>query len=176
MACVFNAGAGQTCLSLRQTSGSFMRHRVNRSILAVMLFAALSACTRVDEAATFELGRVAAARGDHAAAIIHFKSVLQKTPANLESRIALGRSLLMVGDLDGAAIELSRAAEAGSDPNVVAPWLAQAWFELGDHKKVVMTYGQQRLSDPQAVAALAVEVSRAWLGLNEPTRAKSSRM
>jgi putative PEP-CTERM system TPR-repeat lipoprotein len=151
-----------------------MRYRVTRSILAVMLFAALSACTRVDEAATFELGREAAARGDHAAAIIHFKSVLQNAPANLDSRMALGRSLLLVGDLDGAAIELSRASEAGADPNLVSPLLAQAWVEIGDHKKVVLTYGQQRLSQPQAVAALAVEISRAWLGLNEPSRSKAS--
>lgn len=133
----------------------------------------LAGCNRFDEAATLAGAKKSAAAGDLPAAAIQYKSVLQHAPANLDARIGLGQVLLQSGDVEGAALELARAAEAGGRPSVVAPLLAQAYVEVGNFKRVVQNFADTKIDDGDAQVAVWVEVARAWVALGDLVKAQA---
>ena len=141
-----------------------------QSWLAVLALAALVGCSGQDPAATRSQADGSFSRGDFKAAAIQYKNVLQEAPADPLARVGLGRALLAQGDVDGAAIELDRARADGAEPALFAPWHAAALVEQAEFRRVVQTYGDTRLEDPEAQARLMVEVARAWGGLRNAAR------
>ncbi len=154
-------------------------HPVARPILRGACMAALacmllSACRNEDPAALIRSARDYQAKGDHRAAIIQLKNVVQKQPENSEARLLLGQSNLVVGDPATAEKEFRRAAEFGQSPNVVAPLIATAMLDGGEAAKVIDEFGSKRLDDPRADAALRVVVGQAQLRMRKPEDAAAS--
>jgi cellulose synthase operon protein C len=156
---------------------SSMEHfffRKGQAWLVVVALAALAGCSGQDPAATRSQADGSLAKGDFKAAAIQYKNVLQDTPADPLARVGLGRALLAQGDVDGAAIELDRAKSDGADPALFAPWHAAALVEQGELRRVVQSYGDTLLKDPEAQARLMVEVARAWGGLRNAARTEKA--
>ena len=82
-------------------------------LLAVAATVLLSACGRDDPAGLIGSARDYQAKGDHNAAVIQLKNVLQKQPENGEARLMLGRSALTLGDAATAEKEFRKALEHG---------------------------------------------------------------
>ncbi len=143
------------------------------SALALGLLWSVSACTKFDTAGALGNGTAALAAGELATAAIHFKSVLQHAPDNADARVGLGKVLLQQGDMGNAIVELGRASGAGAAAKDVAPLLARAYVEAGDLKRVTQTFADAKIDDPEAQAAVWVEVGRAWTGLGDSTKAQA---
>ena len=94
------------------------------------------------------------AKGDHQAAVIQLKNVLQQQPDNGEARLMLGRSNLVVGDAATAEKEFRKALEYGQAPATVVPLIAEAMLQEGRADKVVSEFGATKLDDAQADAEL----------------------
>ncbi len=143
-------------------------------VLAAALGAALTGCRNESSGDLIRSAREYQAKGDHPAAIIQLKNAIQKQPDNGEARLLLGQSTLAVGDPATAEKEFRRAAEYGQPASVVAPWIAQAMLGNGEVDKVVSEFGQQKLDDPKAEAALRVAVGQAQLRMRKLDDAAAS--
>ena len=138
--------------------------------LAVLGALALQGCMRHDDAA---LGRELAAKGDHAGAVIALKSALQATPESVELRLLLADALERKHDLPGAEQQLRHAIDHGGDANVLTPRLALLMLDRGDADALIRAFKDQRLSDPQADAALRGTVALALLTQRRDASAKA---
>jgi len=143
-------------------------------VLAAALGAALTACRNESSGDLIRSAREYQAKGDHPAAIIQLKNAIQKQPDNGEARLLLGQSTLAVGDPATAEKEFRRATEYGQPVSAVAPWIAQAMLGNGEVDKVVSEFGQQKLDDPKAEAALRVAVGQAQLRMRKLDDAAAS--
>ncbi len=110
-------------------------------------------------------------KGDHKAAVIQLKSALQRDPKSAEARYLLGKSLLEVGDVAGASVELRKAFEAKYEPRLVAPPLARAMLAQGELRNVITQFGELQLADKTAATDLKVSVATALYGMNLADRA-----
>jgi len=134
---------------------------------ALVLMLTLSGCSNDDPARLLESARGYQAKGDHPAAIIQLKNVLQQQPDNGEARLLLGRSALVVGDAASAEKELRKALELKQPPAVVVPLLVQAMLEQDKPNKVIEEFGAMKLDVPQAEAELRARVGEAQLRTRE---------
>jgi putative PEP-CTERM system TPR-repeat lipoprotein len=75
-------------------------------------------------------------RGNYPAAVVEFKSALQKDVKNTRARAMLGQSYFESGNYEDADKELSRALAMGVDPGLVVPVLAQVLLGLGDYQRL----------------------------------------
>ena len=107
-------------------------------------------------------GQALAAKKEHKAAVIQFKTALQKDPQSGEARYLLGKALLDSSDPAAAAVELSRALDQKVDAARVVPALARAYLLIGEYKKITSLYGELQLDDKQALASLKSTVATAW--------------
>src|SRR5512139_1239609 len=101
------------------------------ALLALTAGVLLSACGRDDPASLIGSARDYQAKGDHNAAVIQLKNVLQKQPENGEARLMLGRSALILGDAPTAEKEFRKALEHGQPQAVVLPLLMDAMVQSG---------------------------------------------
>ncbi len=115
-------------------------------------------------------GKAAMAQRDYAAAIIQFKSALQKEPQSGELRLQLGLALLEMGDPVSALVELQKAQELQVADDKVIPPLARALVSVGDDTKLLAQYGDTRLNDPKAQADLLVSLASAHMARNDAQR------
>lgn len=99
-------------------------------------------------------GKEAAAKKNHATAIIEFKNVLQSNPDSSEARFLLGRELLAQNDPKNAEIELQKAFDLAYDPDQVVPLLVRSQVMQGQTDKVTRQIGKESLKTPAANAAL----------------------
>jgi putative PEP-CTERM system TPR-repeat lipoprotein len=76
-------------------------------------------------------------RGNHHAAVIHLKNLLQKSPQHAEARYLLGVIYLEVDDAVSAQWELRRAIDLGYDQTKVIPTLGQSLLMSGEFQKVL---------------------------------------
>ena len=112
------------------------RPRVSKLLRRTALLAAcasltLAACRNENPDDLIRSARDYQAKGEHQAAIIQLKNVVQKQPENGEARLLLGQSSLIVGDPVTAEKEFRRALEHGQPRAVVVPLLAQAMLDAG---------------------------------------------
>ena len=143
--------------------------------LGLMALLALSACGGKDTpAGLIASGKDYAAKKDHKAAVVQFKSALQGDPSLVEARLLLGQSLLASGDGAGASVELAKAMDQQADENKVVPLLARAWLSTGEHRKLTTQFADRQLSDKTAQAALKVVLARAWATLGDGAKSEAS--
>ena len=86
----------------------------SRSIGALIVLAMIIAgCSKSPEQLLTDAKESVAAK-DHPTAIVELKNLLQVDPDNVEARLMLARSSLVVADPLSAEKELARAAELGA--------------------------------------------------------------
>jgi len=76
-------------------------------------------------------------KGNHNAAIIHLKNLLQKSPEHAEARYLLGVTYNDTGNFTAAEKELRRALELQYDPAKVIPALGKSLLMTGAFQKVL---------------------------------------
>ncbi|MBH9576533.1 XrtA/PEP-CTERM system TPR-repeat protein PrsT [Inhella proteolytica] len=147
----------------------------NRTRVSALLFCAfaLSACN-TSNGDGVALGKQSLAEANTPAAIIHFKSALQQDPQRWEARALLGQSLLRVGDVNGAAIELEKALEGGYSREVVVPSLASALLRQGKHQALFDRFGNTSLTDPAATASLQTTLAVAHWQREDRSKAQAA--
>ena len=117
-----------------------------------------------------ESGKAHAAKREHQAAVIQFKSALQKDPQSGEARYLLGKSLLDASNPAAAVVELSKAMDQQVEASKVVPELARAYVLTGDYKKVTTLYGELVLPDARAQASLKSSLATAWAAQGDRAR------
>jgi len=151
-----------------------LRNLRDHALIALLAGILLAGCGKQGADELLRSARDYQAKGDHAAAIIQLKNVVQQQPQNSEARLLLGQSHLASGDAESAEKEFRRALEYGQPAARVAPLLAQALTDSGQAEKVVAEYGSMKLDDPAAEAALRVAVGQAQLRLRKRDQAAAS--
>jgi|JI8StandDraft_2_1071088.scaffolds.fasta_scaffold10744_2 putative PEP-CTERM system TPR-repeat lipoprotein len=148
-------------------------HRAAPRLLTAGVLAAalaLAACGGQNAEDLANAGKAAMAQRDYSAAIIQFKSALQKEPESGDLRLQLGLALLEAGDPVSALVELQKAQELQARDDQVIPPLARALVAVGDETRLLAQYGDTRLTDPQAQADLLTSLATAHLVRNDPAR------
>lgn len=159
------------------TTLDFRAHRRQlRPLLAgvLALALALGGCSSDTPQSLLASGQQSAAKGDHSAAAIQFKSALQLDPKFTAARVQLGRSLLANSDFAGAVLELTRALDEGAPANEVVPTLARALVITGDYKKLTANYAELMLDDKAAAAELKSHLATAWGALGDRARTEAA--
>ncbi len=146
-----------------------------RAWLVCAALALLAACGRGnDPAQLVASAKDYLAKQNYAAAAIQLKNALQQQPANGEARYLLGVSLLATGDVLSAEKEFRRALEYRHPQAAVVPQLAKAMLRMGDGSKLVEEFGQAKLDDPAAQAALMSEIGTAHLAAGQQEQARAA--
>jgi cellulose synthase operon protein C len=145
-----------------------------RRALAVIMLAALAACSQRSEQDLLAAAQKRMEQKDAAGAAIELKNLLQLNPENANGRHLLGKALLDSGDLAGAEIELRRAWELGAPRDEVAPLLAQALLHSGQSRKLIGEFADQSLADPSAMSTLQQHLALAYLAQGNLTEAKAA--
>ncbi len=99
----------------------------------------LAACGDQPETAQdyADRAREAVVRGDIASAIIDYKNAVQKSPNDLDLRIALGEAYLRLEQASNAEKEFLEARKRGMDSETLAPLLGEALLLDGDYRRVL---------------------------------------
>ena len=142
-----------------------------RLAAAALTAALLAACGGPSADEMLADAKSALARQDAKSATISLKAALQKSPDLAEARLLLGTTLLESGDAAGAAVELRKAQQLGQPDARVLPPLARALLASGEHVRVVQSWAETRLDDPQADADLRSSLAVAWLRLDKRDKA-----
>ncbi|MBX3635452.1 MAG: PEP-CTERM system TPR-repeat protein PrsT [Rubrivivax sp.] len=145
-----------------------------RSILsgfsAALVAAAIIGCSK-NPAAAIDRAEQELQAGDHAAAIVRLKDVLQSDPSSARARHVFGTALLQSGEAAGAEIELRRAIDRGHDRAASMPALARALLRQRKYEQVIEQFGTVALDNPSADADLGVSVALSLLATGAPDRA-----
>lgn len=144
------------------------------SLAAASLALTLAGCGVESPKSLIESGKAFAAKKDHRAAAIQFKTALQADPASGEARYLLGKAMLDSGDPVGAAVELAKALDQKVDANLVVPALARAMLLTGDYRKLATLYGELVLTDKLAQASLKSSVATAWGAMGDRPRTEAN--
>ena len=134
----------------------------------------LAACGGESAASLIESGKAYLAKKDPRAALIQFKSALQKDPQSAEARFLLGQALLAASDPGGAAVELAKAADQHYDEAQVMPALARALLLSGAARKLTTLYGGLTLADKPADAAFKSTLASAWGQLGDVAKMQAA--
>ncbi len=130
----------------------------------------LAACSGESVDALLASGKNHAAKRDFKAAVIQFKTALQKDPQSTEARILLGKALLDSSDPAAAIVELTKALDQQADATRVIPELARAYVLTGDYRKLTSAYGDLTLPDALAQASLKSSLATAWAAKGDRAR------
>jgi cellulose synthase operon protein C len=143
--------------------------------LVTLAICALAAGCDGNQAQTLvESGKSLAANSDHTAAIIQFKSALQRDPSAVEPRFLLGKALLASGDPVGAELEFSRVLASDYEPSKVVPLIARSLVLAGDYKKLIQLHGKANFEDKLAQADFQTEMAAAWAGLGDAAKTEAA--
>jgi cellulose synthase operon protein C len=154
------------------TSVNFPGLAARLALLALVVSAL--ACSQESPDQLVARGTQLAGKGDHAGAMIHFKSALQQQADKGEARLGLGESMLATGQLEAAMVELAKAAEVPALAPRAVPVLAAALVEAGEYKRLVQQFGTRALGVPAADAGLQAELAKAYMGLGQVQRARDA--
>jgi cellulose synthase operon protein C len=154
-----------------QLSSPIRRPAPARLLVSLLAAAALmAACGGKSGEELGAAGKALMAQRDYAAAVIQFKSALQKEPDSADLRLNLGLALLEAGDPVSALVELQKAQELQAPEDQVVPPLARAMLSVGDEAKLLAQYGNTRLNEPKAQADLLTSLAGAYLLRNDAAR------
>lgn len=108
------------------------------------------------------------------AASIQLKNALQQNGNLAEARFLLGRINLGQGNVAGAVKELQRALELGYPRDAVAVELAPALLAAGEVDKLFAEFGDPRVSEPAARAAVSAALGDAHLIRRDIDKARAA--
>lgn len=108
---------------------------------------------------------------DPIGATLQARTLLKERSSSAEGRFLLALALLRSGDLAGAETELRRVAEAGYDPNQVAPVTAELLLAKKQPRDVLGNHAATRLDDADAQRNLRVLVATAHRDLGDAVQA-----
>lgn len=148
--------------------------RTPRRLLALCAWALLAACSADSADSLRASGQGFLDKKDAVSAVIQLKAALQKDPRSSATRLLLGRALLEAGDPAGAAVELRKVLDERRDDPQALPLLARALLLGNGAKTLTAQYGDTKLADPQAQAALQTSLATAWSGLGDNNRAQAA--
>lgn len=151
-----------------------LRPGAKRQALAAALLLVLAACNTETPQSLIASGQEYAAKKDHKAAAIQFKTALQLDPQSAQARFLLGQELLLSGDPISAALELSKAMDQKYAPDQVVPALARALLLSGEYKKLTTLYSDMVLGDKTAQASLKSSLATAWGALGDRARTEAA--
>ncbi|MEN9537890.1 MAG: system TPR-repeat protein PrsT, partial [Pseudomonadota bacterium] len=137
-----------------------------RLAVSAIVAAMLAACGGSAEK-SLASAREHLAKQDHKAAIIEVKNALQQKPDSAEARVLLATALLETGDAVNAELELRKALDLKTSPELVVPKLASAMAATRQFKKMAEEFGATRLNDPKAHAELQVNLAGAQAALGK---------
>lgn len=141
------------------------------SILIFLL--SLNGCSKSPEQ-HFNQAQILAQKGDHKAAIIELKTVLQTQPNNSEARQLLGRVFLKTGAYANAEKEFSKALNLGASNPEVFLGLAQSYLYMGEPTKTLALKIPESGLNPRSTATIHNLRAQAYLMLNNRADAERS--
>lgn len=112
-----------------------------------------------------ELAKDAEAKGQIKAALIEYKSAVQKAPENAQARWLLGQLYLRTNQGAEAEKELQRAVTLGVDKRTVKPQLAQALLAQGEYQRLFKDITLEGNENPKAKASILTSMGSAKIGL-----------
>jgi len=148
--------------------------RASLVVLGIAVLGATAGCNREDPAKFLESGRTFLEKKDYKAAVIELKNAIQAEPQNGEARYLLALALIETGETRDAEIELRKAAEAGYDPNLVQPALANVFRGAGDTGKALELAREASVTDAGAKAKLKAVEGSILLGQGNVAEAKQA--
>lgn len=143
---------------------------VAAAALSVML---LAGCSETPEEMVVS-AKAFIEKQDLDAASIQLKNALQQNGNLAEARFLLGRINLRQGNVAGGVKELQRALELGHPRDVVAVELAPALVAAGEVDKLFAEFGDPRVSEPKARAAVLASLGDAHMTRREIDKARAS--
>ncbi len=146
---------------------AIVRPTLLRSGFVGALLLVLTACAPETTKALIASGDAYYSKQDFKAASLQYKTALQRDPRSMEARRRLGDTLLILGDVEGALAELTRALDDKAEKAAVLPILSRAMVLGGEYRKLVSVYGDVKLEDPAGQAELKTNVAIAWGGLRD---------
>lgn len=150
--------------------------RVGHVLLLVAAAIAVG-CSGGGEAETLRRIRAGLQSADQKAsaeAVVQLKSLLQKHPAQAEARLILADHLFANADPASAKAEYQRALEGGAAAELVLPKLARAMLLTGQGAMLQGQFGNEKLKDNQAQAALKSVLAHALLKQGNAQDAKAA--
>ena len=150
------------------------KHTRRMSAVVAASITLLAGCTQSSPDSLVASGKQYSTKNDHKAAAIQFKAALQLAPERADVRALLGKSLLETEEVDGAVVELTKAAQDASLADEVLPMLSTAFILTEDYKKLVNRYGEQTLQNPIAQATLKTNVAVAWSALGDSAKREAA--
>ncbi len=140
---------------------------------ALALVTLLAACGQDSEQASIAGAKASIAKRDLKSAMVQLKSALGSNPSSAEARYLLGASLLEMGDLVAAELELRKAKELNFPPEKWAPALAKTMLMRQQAKQVVDEFETVKLADIAAQADLNASVAAALAVVGQVDRANA---
>lgn len=113
------------------------------------------------EAAGIARVKTALTSRDANTARIELKSFLQKHPKSAEGRFLLAQQLVSSSEFVAALPEYQRALEYGHPRQIVMPPMARAMIKVGELSRVVSTFKDEKLPQPEDTASLGASVAMA---------------
>lgn len=124
-----------------------LRRLVAIAALINLLWACSPEVSVISEQELLNRAQLLLDQGESKGAVIEFKNVLVKNPANLEARWELGKIYLAGGDYPSAIKELERASSLGIERQAVLLPLTQAFLGMRDYQRVLFEITPQDIID-----------------------------
>jgi cellulose synthase operon protein C len=144
------------------------------SSILLLSVALLSGCSPKPAGDELAKAKAMVAQSDHRAAVVHLKGALQVDPSLAEARYLLGKSLLFLGDVPGARIELQRAKELGYSLDALLPSLGVTMIMMGDAARFITDADGVTLSSKESQAELLGVVGTAYGVRGKPQESQAS--
>lgn len=140
---------------------------------AVAITTLLAGCGQASEQSSLSAAKASIAKRDLKSATVQLKAALGNNPSSAEARYLLGASLLDMGDLVAAEVELRKAKELKFPPEKWAPALAKTLLMRQQSKQLVDEFEAVKLTDIAAQADLNASVAAALAVLGQVDRANA---
>ncbi len=166
--CENNEESGLTMPATR----TYLRTGIFSALFAALLLLTGCGLGMTDEE-RLARGQQAFLTGEHRAAIIDAKRVLQEQPSNVEARLLLARSSLIVGDIRTAEVELRRALDLGAPRDEVVVDLTRSLLLQGKLEEAVAESDMLPESDDVRRSLYLVR-GDVLIGLRRPEEARAA--
>ena len=141
-----------------------MKRASTPSVTIAVIALMLAACGPSSQPASLDAARAYLSKGDHQAATVELRNLLQADPSSGEARLLLGTAFLASGEFSAAEIELRKARNLNQSDARAVPPLARAILGQQRETDVIGQFGALDLKDSAAQddldSTLAAALSR----------------